>query len=219
MNRSSTMYHRLRYVKRRNSMRVHIAFRILCVLIILFLLGLYIEKTVFPALICACEVKAREMVAQAVSEALRAKLPEDTSYEELVCISRDAAGNILSIQVNYGRLNALSNEISEKISSKLEGFRTQSIDIPAGVLLGNRLFAGAGPLLKVRVLPIGRVYTEFQSKFSDEGEKKTRHIIVLNVRTAISLSAPMKLQRIEITQSIPIVETILVGSIPGAEIY
>jgi len=211
--RNSILYHRMWYVKRRSARSVHISFKILSIFFILSLVFIYFNRMLYPAVMDISELRARELAAEAVNDAVRSKLPEGTGYEELVLINRDKAERVLSLQINYAKLNGLSTEISEKIQERLNSLRSQDISVPIGVLLGSTVFSVEGPELHIKVLPTGRVQTEFLSQFYEVDSNRTKHCIFLRVRTSIGITAPFMKERIEIENSIPIAETILVRTV------
>ena len=62
--------------------------------------------------------------------------------------------------------------------------------------------------------PIGFIEARYSSEFESAGINQTRHKIYINVKTKIRIIIPLKSSDIEVSNEIPIAETIIVGKIP-----
>ena len=74
--------------------------------------------------------------------------------------------------------------------------------------------SGFGPRLEVQILPVGAVHTSFDTEFETAGINQTRHKIFLNLRATVSLIVPTGSQLVEVTSTVPIAESIIVGEVP-----
>ena len=60
-----------------------------------------------------------------------------------------------------------------------------------GNFTGNSLLAGCGPNVKVKVIPIGTVTTDFKTEFVSAGINQTRHRVYLTVYCTMYVAAPL----------------------------
>ncbi|MDD4797901.1 MAG: sporulation protein YunB, partial [Eubacteriales bacterium] len=88
--------------------------------------------------------------------------------------------------------------------------------IPIGSVLGSQLLSGRGPLIYVRIIPVGSVITIFNTEFENAGINQTRYRIIMNADTSVRIVMPGGGQKVEISAEIPVAEAIIVGDVPGS---
>jgi len=217
MIKNSILYHRLWYVKKRNAKRIHIYFRLLLILIIFATLIYYANKNLLPCLNAICEYRTKSIITDTVSKAIDEVFAGNATYEDFVIVNRDKSGRINSIETNVTKLNKLSARVSSSICSRLSLLERQKVSIPFGALLGNSVFSGMGPDLNIVIRPEGNIETSIKSEFHTAGINQTRHVIYLQVHAQASVVTPLTRRKTEIVSSIPVAETVIVGTVP--EVY
>ena len=83
-----------------------------------------------------------------------------------------------------------------------------------GNFTGNKLISGYGPDIRVKVIPVGTVTTDFKTEFISAGINQTRHRIYLEAKTQVKVVIPLTTSTKEVKAQIPICETIIVGEVP-----
>lgn len=214
MLRSSVIYRRLWYARRRNAARTGLLLKVVCLAAVIALLGTYLNGIIFPILLDVSEARAREMVSETVEAVLYSNLRGEEDYAGYVSVNRDSKGNVSSVQVDYAGLNSLAQEISKGIQKRLELLQQKEVVIPAGVLLGDTIFSSSGPGITVKIIPVGSVGTEFRSQFLHAGINQTKHSINLRVKVTVGIMAPLAQKKAEIETDIPVAETVIVGEVP-----
>lgn len=209
MLKSSVLYRRLWYAKRRNSKRINLFLRISAILIILLFLATYAQKSIFPYIISCSEYKLRAEVASIVNDAIKKSFDGSLEYDRVADVVRDSKGNIISIKTNTAVLNSISAIISGYIQERLASMNEDKLSLPVGAILGSSLFAGSGPEVYVKIRPYGNVETRFRSELTSAGWNSTRHSIVLEVTTKFGIIVPLTEKKFEMTTDIPIVETVI----------
>ena len=66
------------------------------------------------------------------------------------------------------------------------------------------------------MLPIGAVSTYFETEFETAGINQTRHKIFLTLETSVSLIVPADSRMVQVTSTVPIAESIIVGQVPDS---
>ena len=214
MRRSSVLYRRLWYVRRR-SKGLHIIIRLGVIMAVFFLLASLANRSLMPCLLEIAEARARAMVAMSANTAVNEVFSGEIGYEDLTVLNRDRTGRITSIETNVSRLNMLAAQVSLKIQQKLADMEKQRISVPFGSLFGNTIFAGSGPDLSIRVRNAGSIETDYKSEFSSAGINQTKHRIYIHVKTTIGMYGPMTNRKIDIVTKVPVAETVIVGDVPG----
>ena len=83
-----------------------------------------------------------------------------------------------------------------------------------GNFTGNSLLAGCGPNVKVKVIPIGTVKTDFKTEFVSAGINQTRHRVYLRVYCTMYVAAPLVGNEIVVNNGVVVAETVLIGDVP-----
>lgn len=83
-----------------------------------------------------------------------------------------------------------------------------------GNFTGNNLLAGCGPEVKVKVIPIGTVTTDFKTEFVSAGINQTRHRVYLTVYCTMYVAAPLVGEEVIVSNEVVVAETVLIGDVP-----
>lgn len=214
MRRGKTnLYNRLWYV-RKNSRKLHIHILPLVILAVLILLFLYVDSVMKPSFIEFSDHKVKTLINNSVARAVNENFPEEINYEEVVKINKDEFERINSIRVDVGKLNRIFSKVTLDIQEQLNTLGDEKIEIPIGVLMGNSIFSARGPRISIKIIPVGSVETDFKSEFISAGINQTKHRIYLLVKTKVGIAVPFADNTTEVTTSIPIAETIIIGDVP-----
>lgn len=216
MLKNSLVYHRLWYIKRRQSKKLFTYAIIFSVIIIFAFLVSYAERRALPYLGEICEYKANSAITVIISQCVGKEFKESIKYDDLVLINRDENGRIASIQTDVVKMNALSSRLTAAIQSELSSQGRFYIDVPSGALLGSPLFAAVGPDMHFAIIPAGNTEADFKSEFSSSGINQTRHRISLQIKTKVGIMVPLLNKNCEVVNNIPVAETIIVGEIPSS---
>ncbi len=136
------------------------------------------------------------------------------TYNLLVNIEKGTDGQITSISSDVYNMNKIKVSIEEKILESVLNRGEIKVDVPIGSLLGNELFLGRGPEIKILVTPIASVHARFQNEFDSAGVNQTRHRILLNYDVCLKIMLPGKRDETVISSSVCVAETIVVGLVP-----
>ena len=189
-------------------------------LILLFLLililgaFLYFQRNVTRVLIAISEATMRASTTVAVNDAVYYTLSDEIRYEDLVSISRDETGNIIAVAANPLKINKIARDTASISQSNLKNLSLNGIPVPLGALTGIEAFAGVGPSIHFRIIPVSSVACDFSSTFESVGINQTKHSIYLNVIADISIVMPSKTKNFAVTTEILVGESVIVGSVP-----
>jgi sporulation protein YunB len=115
------------------------------------------------------------------------------------------------VAVNRIKLNAL-----RELQGQLGPLQQLSFDIPAGQILGSRLFATRGPTIKVVVVHTGTVSISVREDFEAAGINQIRHALHLTAAADMQIVMPLHRETIQITSEVPLVESVIVGEVPDS---
>lgn len=190
---------------------------------ILFLAGIlaaflvfFLECRLKPVLEEITKNEASVLSVEAVNEAVNQALKEEgTVYENLVQIERNDSGEILAVSSNVVQINQLKTDILKKAQESLEQFGHMDVKIPIGTLIGGELLHGRGPEIPVRITLTGNITADFKSDFESAGINQTKHQIMLELSIHIYTYMSGAKASADLTSSIPIAETVIVGETPA----
>lgn len=176
------------------------------------------EMRIRPVLSAVAESRAKNIATEAVNDAVWQVLCEkDVQYESLVTLTKDENDKVTAISVDSVKLNTICAEIRRLITEKLKGLSENQISIPIGSLTGIDMLAGRGPAIRVGITLSGSAVTTIDNDFQTAGINQTRHQMILTVNTKVYVIMQSGNFATEISNSIVVAETVIVGDVP--EIY
>lgn len=173
-----------------------------------------LERNLTQVVLTLAQAQARAMAVQVLNEAAADLLSEGIAYDSLMAVTKDETGQVRLIQANTPEMNRLASQASLLAQAKLNSIRNQSVAVPLGSALGLTLFAGAGPGIRVQILPVGSVQAEFVTDFQSAGINQTRHRVSLTLTAYVQLVIPTGAKSVEAVTQVAMAESIIVGEVP-----
>ncbi len=194
--------------------RVAAACVILCLLAIVGGI-LLIERNLTRVVLSLAQAQARAMAVQVLNQSAAELLSTGSvTYESLMNVTMDESGQVRLIQANAPEMNRLASQVSLMAQEKLLSKGDQTVRVPLGSALGLTLFAGAGPKIVVRILPVGSVHAEFSTDFQTAGINQTRHRVSLLLTAQVQMVIPTGAQKVSVSTQVAMAESIIVGEVP-----
>jgi sporulation protein YunB len=189
---------------------------LLAVFVVAALLFIYFQRNVTRVLISISEATMRASTTVAVNDAVYYTLSDEMRYEDLVTVTRDNDGNIVAVAANPLKINKIARDTASISQSNLKNLSLNGIPVPLGALTGIEAFAGLGPSIHFRIIPVSSVSCDFSSTFESVGINQTKHSIYLNVIADISIVMPSRTENFAVLTEILVGESVIVGDIPDA---
>ncbi|MEN6463473.1 MAG: sporulation protein YunB [Syntrophomonas sp.] len=189
---------------------------ILFLLIIFSLVSLFllIDFRLKSSILEIARSKAQISGVEAINRLVNNKIVSKIEYEDIVYVHKDNAGRVVLIQPNTIKLNQIMANTIEEVTASLGQMSEETFSIPLGQLTGSRILAGYGPRIKVKIIPAGQVRVNVLDKFDQAGINQTRHLIYLKIISDIKVAVPFMDKAVKVVSTIPLAETIIVGSVP-----
>lgn len=153
-------------------------------------------------------------VVRLINEAVYDQLGSGVAYQQLVNVSRNETGQVTLMQPDTVKITRLVTSIARDVENRLSELARRDVNIPLGLLTGSLLLADKGPNLVLGLVPVGSVSVEVRDEFTSAGINQTRHSIMLDIVVKVGILLPMQTSFAEICDSLPIVESVIVGPIP-----
>lgn len=175
----------------------------------------FVEMRLQPIIKSMAVSNARSLASRVVSESINEEIEkENLMYDDLITFEKNDAGSITALKTNIIILNKLKSKLAVLILNKLSDIDNMNLYIPVGNIINGELFSGRGPKIEVRLLPIGSVVTDISNVFESAGINQTKHQIMLDVSVMVSVIMPFNVESIDLSSSICIAETVIVGDVP-----
>lgn len=189
--------------------------------ILLLLIGLFaLDRHVMPLILQYSKAQAQFHVTRELNEAVTAVLAElQPEYDELVTVSRDAEGNITSVEADMRKLNQVKAAVSTAVTERIGNKRKITVSMPLGTLLGSHLFTGRGPMIHIPVSVSGSVLTDIVSHFEAAGVNQTSHRVEMQMNASVIIAAPTAPTSVGVDTTFIIAESILLGKVPDAYMH
>ena len=149
-------------------------------------------------------------------EVKRLMLEEFFSYDKITVINRDSSGKVTSVTANSVLINKFANDLDMAIGDKIDDRDLLESRIYLSSLLGFDLFTGMGPKIPVKFQPVSVTNADVTHTFEEAGINQTIHTIHLSVNVEIEILMPFAYSTITVASSMPIAQTLIVGTVPDA---
>lgn len=176
----------------------------------------YLDGNLTGVVLSLADARARSLAVQILNEAVEETIATQVSYDQLMTVTTGTDGTVRLIQANTAEMNRLASHATLLAQKKLEELEDQSISVPLGSALGLTIFAGAGPKIQVRILPVGAVIPRFDTEFQTAGINQTRHKVLLTLTATVRLVIPTGSSMMEASTQMAVAENIIVGQVPDS---
>lgn len=205
------------YRRSRRKVRKHkkAALRLIAVGLVLVGLVLFLDHQIRPQILAMEEYQAKVYAVKTINGAVTEQVEQfGYTYENLSEISRDADGQVTSIDTNIKNINLIHTGITNRVNDALSQLDVTKIYIPIGNLTGSPLLSARGPSIEIKLIPRGYVHTQIVSSFTDAGINQTLHRLVIKVSVDIAAILPGYSTMVTVDTDYILAETILVGRVP-----
>lgn len=188
--------------------------RVALALLLLTALFLLAERNLKPVILNMAEAKSTALATRLINEAMNEATDGRVDYADLMHVICDEAGRVSMVQANTVRMNEVATAVVNAAEERLQRMNQEQIGIPLGAAFGSQVLAGSGPVVPVKVVPVGGVQTEFHTEFETSGINQTRHKVYMTVTAWIRVVIPTQAREIEVSNNLLLAESIIVGSVP-----
>ena len=136
------------------------------------------------------------------------------SYDKLMNITYSQNGEVQSLNTDVITVNKLKNEVTAELSEKLSGEFEYVVELPIGSIINTEFLSGSGKTIEFNNTVTGDVKSEFRSEFETGGVNQTIHRLYIDITGDLLIIGGGEQEPIELTTSVLVGETVLVGNVP-----
>lgn len=190
---------------------------IVAILLIVFLICFsYFENNIKNIVYDLAKAQVRAMATNAFNDAVSDVFTNAMDNSDLITVVLDNNGKVTMISADTVKMNRLASETALLAQSKIADLEDSGVYIPLGSMFNSQLLSGRGPRIKIKIMPVGSVSTQFVTEFQQAGINQTRHKIYLLATTQVNIIIPTGTSLVEVNSYIPISETIIIGEVPDS---
>ena len=202
-------------------MRKRRRFVLLRLILVVSILGIFIfallhtDRNLRTIILKSAENKVGLLMSDCANEAVNASIDGDgIKYDDIIVVSRDASGNIKSIQTDITKLNHIRTKIDKQFSKEMEKHSKLHLSIPVGSINGNEYTVGRGPCINYDLGLSVNTSTDYKSQFYSAGINQTLHQITVLVSGEAYIMSPWYRDSIDFYTEYIVAETIITGTVP-----
>lgn len=200
---------RLGMRKRHNG---RVTFVLVTALLVMFALSAITAKRLQPAFVAQAHSYANTMVTYAIEEAVSEVLSKSDYSKSASIISENG---VSAVEADTVKINKLKSELTSKIQDDVVEKCVGKVYVPLGSALGFYLLSGAGPKIPVSISPAAIVNTNYVESFESVGINQVKHSVSINVDVQMRYAGYMLDECETINTDVPVIETVIVGSVPN----
>lgn len=185
--------------------------------VLIFALGLgfaMVDRQLRPIVERVAAQQVHLAVIRLINDAVYDQMGNGVAYQQLINVTTDENGRVTLMQPDTVKITRLVTAVARDLEESLSNLSRSDIKVPLGLLTGSLLLADKGPNLVVALLPIGSVSVNIRDEFTAAGINQTKHTLMLDIAVDMGVLLPLQTSFAKITDSLPIVESVIVGPIP-----
>ena len=189
----------------------------LLLLTLLLILALYLHFGWMPTVRELVIMEADNETSDLINEAVDAYVAQgQIRYDDLVTLERRADGGVSAARIDLAAVNQMKSTVLRELDERVPIRVREKVNVPLGNVLLPSLLSGRGGSLPVRLVSLRSTNAELEGDFSAAGINQTLHTLSLRVEVDLLLLTPAGLMSRQVSCSVPIAQTILLGDVPGA---
>lgn len=198
--------------KRIKSLSKGILIIVIILLIITFVSGYFSERVKIYI-----QQKTQLEASNLISSTIKNEVLPYIDLENMVKIIEGENNKVESIFVNTYCVNEITSAVSEYLGNlvaNLENTELNNLSLPLGIILSDTLFGNLGPLINIRIYPVGSITVDTVSTCEHYGINNSVLKIAVAVRVIFMTVIPLQKGEVEVTAEIPLIVQIIQGEVP-----
>ncbi|MCI8646822.1 MAG: sporulation protein YunB [Firmicutes bacterium] len=176
----------------------------------------FLKTTVEPAMEEIGMMRARSLITKMVNKAINDQFREELDTDDLIIHKINEKGETVMVQADTKAINLLITEISAELQEEYRTMGEDIISVPAGALLGSKIFSQTGPKVKMRVIPLSVSGMDFKTEFETQGINQTKYKVYIRLKSQVKVLAPFSSNTIDTASTILIAEAVILGTVPDS---
>lgn len=187
----------------------------LCSGMLLLLLLVRLDRRMRPAVLASCETACKAEAFRQIGDSIQSVMAAYPAQESTFAVLLyDEKGNVTAVEMLSDAINQVQTAILQQVNADLQAHKHTEISVSLGTSTGVWFFAGRGPSLKVRIVPMGAAEVRLVSETETVGINQTCHRISAEVTVTLQAAAPFYTTTTHTTFTYLLTETLILGNVP-----
>lgn len=205
-----------KYKKKKKSRKSKFKIAALVMVVLILAFVFYYFYVVSPIICSLSEEKIRSLSTTCISQSVSLAMNEkNLTYDDLVHISYSNDNEISLIQTDTIEINKLVRRVTELVQLEMDTLGKEGIQIALGTFTGIPFLFGLGPMIDLKLVPVGTVNTDFNSKFEKAGINQTRHTLNFKISANVGMILPSSTRNFTTMLEVVICESVIIGKVPS----
>ncbi|OUM94373.1 MAG: sporulation protein YunB [Thermobacillus sp. ZCTH02-B1] len=174
----------------------------------------YVERHLRPPLMHVATMRVKQIVTQAINEAIMTQVASRTDAERLVEWQKSEDGRVTGFMLNYAEHMRITSETVETVQRTLYEIKHVPEYIPIGQAFGSAVIASFGPRMPVRFEPVGAAKVELGTRQRDAGINMILVEVFVRITAEMAIIIPFDTKPETVVTEIPISYLLVVGDVP-----
>jgi sporulation protein YunB len=191
-------------------------------LIVILVMGLvvtqtfiFMERNLKRPLMSLAKVRIKQMATQSINAAIADRISENTDVEHLIDWKLDHQGKITGFMLNYAEHMRITSETISTVQKILNELQVLKERIPIGQALGSAVLASFGPEIPVRLVPVGSVKVDLNTRHENAGINMILIEVYVRILAEVTVIIPFDTDTEVVETDIPISYSLVVGEVPS----
>lgn len=236
------MHKRIRLKRKIKRRKLNVFHKIIIIFILLILALIiifrYINKQISPYISEYASLEAKNVASFIINKAISKNISSILNIDDLFVVSKNQNDEISTVDFNPLVVNNVLTQITEVIHSHLkllEEGKIEELDlpessywssyskrkkgiifeIPSGIVFNNALLSNLGPKVPIKLLFIGDIISNIDTKVTNYGINNALIQIDLHLVVTAKVILPITINEINVELSVPLSIKIIQGNIPN----
>lgn len=222
-------------LKKRNVIIIIFIFLVISIIIVFN----FINNRVTPLFLDLAESETERIATLIINDAVGKKVSDNLTADNLFDVSKDAKGNINTIDFNSATVNKLLAAITSSVELSLKSLEEGRGDllnvsdsvlnrynkkdikkgiiykIPSGAVFNNTILANIGPKVPVRLNLVGSITSNITAKTTNYGINNALIEVYVDIKVTLEVILPYTKRKTSVETSIPIALKMIQGLVPS----
>lgn len=199
----------------------------------------YSNEKITPLIMEYAQMQAGRIATLVINQAITKEIAEEINIEDLFINTKDADGNIVSIDFNPMTVNKMLSMVTTSVEEYLKNLEDGNIEklglsnsslehydidkmkqgiiyeVPTGVVFENSILYNLGPKIPVRLSLIGDIASNIETKVTNYGINNALIEIIIHISVVEQVLLPVSTKKITVSTNVPVAIKLVQGNVPS----
>ncbi|MBQ2897494.1 MAG: sporulation protein YunB [Clostridia bacterium] len=191
--------------------------KVIAVLVITMMLGILLSgffTGIYKPYITSMAVGRTNNLMQNLMNKTVLEIISSKEFDSFVNIIKDNDNKIVGIETDTVKVNEFKSVFLSSITEKIKNLQNERFGIPVLSFLNNPFLSEIGPVIHIKLKPVGIINADLKSTFESVGVNQSKHQIDLKFNINVVIVMPAIQIKHTVSSTVPVAQTVIVGEVP-----